>query len=61
MNAQVDGRVLAAALQAFYLDYLNNFLTAGRVAKHYGLPVEEVTAMIAAGRAIHVLRTEVHP
>ena len=33
-------------LEAMYLDYVNNFLTVGAFAEHYGISEELATAII---------------
>ena len=43
-------------LIAFYLDWLNNWLTPAAMAEHYGVTVGECTALINAGRALHYER-----
>ena len=39
-------------LIAFYLDWVNNWLTPKAMAEHYGVSVVECTALINAGRAM---------
>lgn len=37
----------------FYLDYLNNYLTAHKMAEDYGLTYTEANALIEIGRKYH--------
>lgn len=39
-------------LIAFYLDWVNNWLTPEAMADNYGVSVVECTALINAGRAV---------
>ena len=41
---------------AFYLDWVNNWLTHKAMAEHYGVTIGECTAMIDAGRALFYAR-----
>ena len=37
---------------AFYLDWVNNWLTPAAMADHYGVTIGECKALIDAGRAL---------
>lgn len=37
----------------FYLDWVNNFLTAGAMAEYYGLTVDETIHLIDMGKKYH--------
>ena len=39
-------------IQAMYLDYLNNFLTVGVFAEHYGITKEQALGIISIGRSL---------
>lgn len=39
-----------------YLDYFNNYLTLDRMAEHYGLTHEEMSAIVGLGQAVHELK-----
>ena len=39
-------------LIAFYLDWVNNWMTPKAMGDHYGLTAAECTALINAGRAL---------
>ena len=39
-------------LIAFYLDWVNDWLTPAAMADHYGVTIGECTALINAGRAL---------
>lgn len=39
-------------LIAFYLDWVNNWITPKAMADHYGVSVVECTALINAGRVL---------
>lgn len=41
-------------LIAFYLDWVNNWLTPKAMADHYGINSAACLVMIDAGRALHV-------
>ena len=41
-------------LIAFYLDWVNNWLTPKAMADHYGISSVACSVMIDAGRALHV-------
>jgi len=41
------------ALQAIYLDWVNNFLTREYFAEHYGLTLEAASELIDAGYRAH--------
>jgi hypothetical protein len=49
---------LGDQLQAFYLDYFNNYMTAACIAEHNGITEEHATALIDMGRTIHNIRVE---
>jgi len=54
----VDAIKANDALQAIYLDWINNFLTAERFAEWYGLSVGAASELIEQGRRTHKMRTE---
>jgi hypothetical protein len=41
------------SLIQFYLDWVNNWLSAERMAEAYGLPAEETLRLIDIGRRLH--------
>ena len=43
-------------LIAFYLDWVNNWLTPKAMADHYGVTIGECTDLINAGRALFYAR-----
>ena len=43
-------------LIAFYLDWVNNWLTPKAMADHYGVTIGECKALIDAGRAMFDVR-----
>jgi hypothetical protein len=43
-------------LQAFYLDYFNNYLTVDCIAEHNGMAKEHANELIKMGRLIHEIR-----
>jgi hypothetical protein len=43
MSINVDAR-------HFYLDYVNNYLTVGRIAEDWDIPLEEAYRLIEQGR-----------
>ena len=44
--------------QGYYLDYLNNFITAKVYAEHYGISKSEAIKRITIGMKIHEQRTD---
>lgn len=40
-------------LQAFYLDYFNNYLTVGAIAEAHGLTETQAAVLIRVGREVH--------
>jgi NaMN:DMB phosphoribosyltransferase len=40
-------------LNTFYLDYVNNYVTAARMAEDYALSVEETLELLAKGKEIN--------
>ena len=49
---------LGDQLQAFYLDYVNNYLTVARIAEHNGLTEHHAATLIDMGRKIHNIRVD---
>lgn len=47
------GNNLQKTVVAFYLDYLNNFLTVQALADHYGISKENAEKLIEVGKDIH--------
>lgn len=41
-----------------YLDYVNNFLTAGAFADHYGISLELAAVIIKDGKRLHEEQSE---
>lgn len=52
-----DHGFLRDALQAAYLQYLNDFLTVEGFATYHGLTQSEADAVIRAGKRVHEERT----
>ena len=50
--------MLANQLQAFYLDYVNNYITVDCIAEHHGLTKEHADKLIEMGRTIHEIRVD---
>jgi len=59
-QTQIEKAVEEAAdkFQAWYLDYVNNFISTEGFAGHYGITEEEAEKRIRIGRKIHKQRTE---
>ena len=53
MKAPCDTNQTEFVIQAAYLDYVNNFLTVGNFADHYGMSEREAHLLIDLGRIIH--------
>ena len=49
---------LGNQLQAFYLDYVNNYITVDCIAEHNGLTKEHADELIKIGRTIHEIRVD---
>ena len=47
-------------VQAFYLDYVNDYLTVAAIANDNGLTVEQAQTLIDTGREVHEARTLSH-
>jgi hypothetical protein len=47
-------------LQAFYLEWVNDYLTTGAIAEAKGLTHEQATTLINTGREIHEARVLAH-
>lgn len=47
-------------LQAFYLDYFNNYLTVGAIAEAHGLTDAQALTLINTGREVHEARVLTH-
>lgn len=45
-------------LIAFYLDYLNNYITTSKMAEDYGLDLLEVNTLINWGKRYHTEYTD---
>lgn len=45
-------------LIAFYLEWLNDFLTIGRFAEYYGFANEEANLLVDLGRKYHNIQVE---
>lgn len=45
-------------LEAFYLEYLNNYLTVEHMAEHKGLTTQQAMTLIEYGRDIHNAKHE---
>lgn len=41
-----------------YLDYVNNFITAGTFAEHYGISLELAAVIIKDGKRLHEAQAE---
>ncbi len=50
--------MLANQLQAFYLEYVNNYITVDCIAEHNGLSKEHADKLIEMGRTIHEIRVD---
>lgn len=57
-KVNVDAITSEDALQAIYLDWLNNFLTLERFAEYYCLSVEAASELVEVCRSVHENRTE---
>jgi hypothetical protein len=53
-----NSKRMSDQLQAFYLDYFNNYLTVDRIAEHNGMTKEHAQELINMGRIIHETRVE---
>jgi hypothetical protein len=49
---------LGDQLQAFYIDYVNNYLTVACIAEHNGLTENHASTLIQMGRKIHNIRVD---
>jgi len=49
------------SLIEFYLDWVNNWLSAERMAEAYGLPAEETLRLIDIGRRLYERSIEPSP
>jgi len=45
-------------LQAFYLEYFNDYLTVEKMAEHNYLTIKDTQALIDMGRTIHWAKVE---
>jgi len=39
---------------AFYLDWVNNYLTVEKIAEHHGISVDLAKELISLGRDVHI-------
>jgi hypothetical protein len=46
-------KTLRQQIAAFYLEYLNNFLTVDRFAEYHDLSITQAQALIDLGRQFH--------
>lgn len=46
---------------AFYLEYVNNFLTIERMAEYYDMPFEDCKYLIEIGKKYHIENTSPVP
>ena len=46
-------QTMAKQLQAFYLDWVNNYLTVDKIAEHNEITVEDAELFIELGRSYH--------
>tara|TARA_R110000822_G_scaffold37101_1_gene104044 strand:+ start:431 stop:649 length:219 start_codon:yes stop_codon:yes gene_type:complete len=53
-----NSKRMSDQLQAFYLDYFNNYLTVDCIAEHHGMTKEHANELINIGRIIHETRIE---
>jgi len=49
----MNNQTMAKQLQAFYLDWINNYLTVEKMAEHNELTVEDTATLINLGRSYH--------
>ena len=54
----VDAISSGDALQAIYLDWVNNFISLSRFAEHYGLSDGAAYQLIESAKRVHEDRTE---
>ena len=52
----MSNQTMAKQLQAFYLDWVNNYLTVEKIAEHNGITVSDAQILIDLGRAYHEKR-----
>lgn len=45
-------------LQAFYLDWVNNYLTVAKIAEHNGITEPHALELINMGRKVHGIRVD---
>ena len=57
-KVNVDNITAGDALQAIYLDWINNFLTVARFAEYYGLDEYAGAQLIDKARDVHESRVE---
>tara|TARA_R110000822_G_scaffold78322_1_gene187618 strand:+ start:1211 stop:1375 length:165 start_codon:yes stop_codon:yes gene_type:complete len=46
-------QLMSNQLEAFYLDWINNYLTVEKMAEHHQLTVEDTAILINLGRSYH--------
>ena len=49
----MSNQTMAKQLQAFYLDWVNNYLTVEKMAEHNEMTVEDTAILINLGRSYH--------
>jgi hypothetical protein len=45
------------SVMAFYLEYVNNFLTIQRMAEYYDMPFEDCKYLVELGKKYHIENT----
>jgi hypothetical protein len=50
-------RITKKSVISFYLEYVNNFLTVGRMAEYYEMPKDDCNYLIDLGRKYHLEAT----
>lgn len=51
---------ILATLEAFYIEYFNDYLTVECMAEHKGLTVEQTSTLIMYGKEIHLAKHGAH-
>ena len=49
----MNNQTMSNQLAAFYLDWVNNYLTVEKMAEHHNLTIAEAGLLIELGRAHH--------
>jgi hypothetical protein len=53
MNTERKMKTLRQQIAAFYLEYLNDFLTVERFAEYHDMSINQAQALIDLGREFH--------